>query len=332
MNSAPQIELLEKGPYLSRYSITHTMQIPTHLQEGNGNYIRRLDADGDDAGRSDETRELRIRSEITLTSTAKGVHIKTTFNNSCEDHRLRAMFPTNLKNATHSFAEEPFDVVERIIDRDENNPWRNTWNPTHPHQKFVDVNDGADGLAIINDGLREYEVTDDKTRTIALTLLRSFEVALTTVAWRWERHPEMKGSQSLGEHEFVYFIFPHKGGWDEGGVSRQAEMFSLAPEAAQAGPHKGHLPKSLSFMEIDNNALMLSALKRAENGNKLIMRFYNPTDRALKAKISFYKEVKKAQLLNLNEEPLKESDVKVDGALVQFEVKMKKIVTLAVVL
>ncbi len=330
LNSTPQIELLEKGPYLSRYAVTHTMQIPAHLQEGKGGYIRRLDADGDDATRSQETRELKIRSEITLTSTSKGVHIKTAFNNTAEDHRLRVMFPSNLKKATHSFAEEPFDVVERIIDRNENNPWRNTWNPTHPHQKFVDVNDGQFGLAIINDGLREYEVTDDKTRTIALTLLRSFEVALTTVAWRWERHPEMKGSQSPGDHEFVYFIYPHKGGWDEGGVSMQAERFSLAPEAVQAGAHKGRLPKSHSFLEIDNGSLMLSAIKRAENDDKLVLRFYNPTKRVLKANISFFKNVKQAQLLNLNEETLNDGDIDAKDSFVSLEVEAKKIITLAV--
>ena len=193
----------------------------------------------------------------------------------------------------------------------------------------MDVNDGEYGLAVINDGLREYEVTDDKTRTIGITLLRAFEVALTTVAWRWERHPEMKGSQSLGDHEFIYFIYPHKGGWDEGGVSRQAEMFSLAPEAAQAGPHKGHLPKAMSFMEVDNPQLMLSALKRAENGDELVMRLYNPTKRDMQAKVSFYKEVKKARILNLNEEPT-EAKVAINKSETVFEVKAKKIITLAV--
>ena len=38
------------------------------------------------------------------------------------------------------------------------------------------------GAAIVNDGLREYEVIDDMRRTIGITLLRAFEVALTTVA------------------------------------------------------------------------------------------------------------------------------------------------------
>ena len=64
-----------------------------------------------------------IRSELTLDRYARGVTVTTTLVNTCEDHRLRVMFPTHLA-ATHSSAEEPFDVVERPIDRGPDSPWR----------------------------------------------------------------------------------------------------------------------------------------------------------------------------------------------------------------
>ena len=94
LNSSAHIELIESGPLAAAFMVTHTLQLPAHLDEGKGDYIRRLDADGDDAGRSAETREFTIQSEIKLTRQAKGVSIKTTFINNCEDHRLRVMFPT----------------------------------------------------------------------------------------------------------------------------------------------------------------------------------------------------------------------------------------------
>ncbi len=212
-----------------------------------------------------------IRSEFTLTKVSRGVAVKTAFTNNCEDHRLRVMFPTNL-SADYSCAEEPFDVVERPIERGSDSPWANTWNPTHPHQRFVDVSDGNQGLAIINDGLREYEVTDDKSRTIALTLLRAFELSLTTVAWKWERHPEMKGSQSPGDHEFNYFIYPHSGDWDNGSVFREAELFNVPIDVAQAGPHSGIMPKEFSFFRLIGEGLVISALKRSEETNNIVIR------------------------------------------------------------
>ena len=326
LSSNPEIELLESGPLVSSYLITHKIQVPVKLDEGKGNYIRRLDADGDDAGRSDEKRELVIQSEIKLTRESKGVRVRTIFNNTCEDHRLRVMFPTNIP-AKNSSAEEPFDVVDRPIDRGPDSPWRDTWNPTHPHQRFVDVSDGKVGLALINDGLREYEVTDDSSRTIGLTLLRAFEVALTTVAWRWERHPEMKGSQSLGEHEFNYLIYPHGGDWDVGQVMTQADRFNVPVLPVQAGPYKGDLPKSSSFVELQPSELMISAVKRAEKSENIIIRLYNPTSNYIKGNLILFKSPKTAKLLNLNEEKIDNDTLKIDGNKVEIKVGAKKILT-----
>jgi len=290
-------EIIKSGPLAATFLVTHQLQLPARLDEGKGDYIRRLDADGDDAGRSTQTEQVTIKSEIQLTRDAKGVTVKTSFINVCEDHRLRVMFPTALA-ASHSSAEEPFDVVERPIDRDQNSPWRDTWNPTHPHQRFVDVSDGKCGLALINDGIREYEVTDDKSRTIGLTLLRAFEVALTTVAWRWERHPEMKGSQSLGMHECYYMIYPHRGNWETGQVMVQADNFNVPFLPVQAGPYQGDLPKSHSFLELHPADLMISAVKKAERNEKIILRIYNPTSRLVNGKITCFKNPLAANLVN----------------------------------
>ena len=329
LNAAPEIELLQSGPFLSRYRITHTMPIPKKLDEGEGSYIRRLDAEGDDARRSQETNELVITSELTLRRGARGLEVKTTFSNTCRDHRLRVLFPSWL-NAHVSCAEEPFDVVERPIERGPNSPWRNTWNPTHPHQRFVDVSDGKVGLAILNDGLREYEVTDDDSRTIAITLLRAFEVALTTVAWRWERHPEMEGSQALGSHEFRYFIYPHTGDWQKGSVVREAELFNLGLQPAQAGPHEGTLPKSKAFFRIEPEELMLSALKTAERKEALIVRMFNPTENALEASLTLPAPPKAAEFVNLNEEPVAGPGPQISKETIHFKVEAKKIVTLEI--
>ena len=327
LNSTPKIELLESGPFLVRYTITHRMEIPATLAEGKGDYARRLDAEGDDASRSEITKELTVKSKLILRKGAQGLEIKTTFNNTCEDHRLRVMFPSNIA-ATHSCAEEPFDVVERPINRGQDSPWKNTWNPTHPHQRFVDVSDGENGLAIINDGLREYEVSDDKTRTIGITLLRAFEVALTTVAWKWERHSEMKLSQSPGDHEFQYFIYPHTGNWDQGKVIQQTERFTVPLELAQAGPHSGDLPKSKSYFELAPDDLVLTAVKKTEDRESIIVRIYNPTSRNIRGKIKLNFNVKKARYTNLNEEPINREFLEIKNSEVFLDIDKKKICTI----
>jgi mannosylglycerate hydrolase len=327
LNSTPTIELAQSGPFLTSYIITQKMEIPAKLAEGKGDYVRRLDAEGDDASRSGETKELFIKSVITLRKEARGIEVKTTFNNNCEDHRLRIMFPTHL-DATHSYAEEPFDVVERPINRGPDSPWKNTWNPTHPQQRFVDVSDGKNGLAIINDGLREYEVTEDESHTIGITLLRAFEVALTTVAWKWERHPEMKLSQSLGENEFRYFIYPHSGDWDQGKVIQQAERFTLPLELAQAGPHSGDLPKNMGFFELIPNDLVVSAMMKTEDRESIIIRIYNPTKRNINGKMKFNFKFNEARFTNLNEEPIENKSLEIKNNEIFLNIEKKKIYTI----
>ena len=327
LNSAPSIEQLDSGPCLSRFAVTHTLRVPKRLDEGKGNYVRRLDADGDDAGRSEELEDLVVRSEFTLDRCSRGVAVKTTFVNNVLDHRLRVMFPTQLA-ATHSCAEEPFDVVERPIDRGPDSPWYGTWNPTHPCQRFVDVHDGKVGLAILNDGLREYEVTEDTSRTIGMTLVRGFEIALTTVAWRWERHPEMQGSQVLGELESRYFIYPHAGDWDRGHVPRQADQFCVSLEPVQAGPHGGTLPKSMSFLELAPAELLVSSIKRCEDREAFLVRVYNPTSRSIAGSVTLCQEPTAARYLQLSEEPISGDAPEIDGREVRFPVGPKKIVTL----
>ena len=327
LNSRPKIEWVESGPLSSCLRITHRMQVPTKLDEGESDYIRRLDGDGDNAGRSAERRELIIQSDLTLTKESHGLAVRTSFINTCEDHRLRVMFPTHIAAACSS-AEEPFDVVDRPINRGPDSPWRDTWNPTHPHQRFVDVSDGKTGVALINDGLREYEVSDNADRTIGLTLLRSFEVALATVAWRWERHPEMKGSQGLGEHIFNYMIYPHAGDWDTGGVMKEADRFNLPLEPAQVGAHEGDLPQSHSFVQIEPADILISTLKKAEESENLILRVYNPTGRDLNCRINFYKAPVDSHFVNLNEEAIPEEKPKIEGKVVSFIAKAKKIYTI----
>ncbi|MFV2070858.1 MAG: glycoside hydrolase family 38 C-terminal domain-containing protein, partial [Pirellulales bacterium] len=332
----------------SRYAVTHTLNLPKRLEEGSGDPVRRLDGDGDDARRSDETEALVIRSELRLDREARGVEITTTLENRCADHRLRVMFPTHLA-ATHSAAEEPFDVVLRPIDRGPDSPWQGTWNPTHPFQRFVDVSDGKVGLALLGAGLREYEVTEDASRTLGLTLLRAFEVALTTVAWRWERHPEMKGSQVFGEHTFRYFLYPHAGDWDQGQVAPQADRFLVPLEPVQTGCHAGTLPQSLSFMELEPAELLVSCIKRAEQcrterGNPerghpentersqtLVLRLYNPSARDIEGSLTLFKAPCSARYLSLNEEPTGDPDPKMTGNRIALSVGAKKIITLEIV-
>lgn len=320
-----QIAIEENGPLLGRIRIDYLMRVPIQLEENGGDPWQRLDGSGSSASRSEETCELKITSLVTLRKDSPFVEIGTRFVNGARNHRLRVLFPTMLESDV-CHAESAFDVVEREIEHGPESPWHGGENATFPMHRFVDVSDGETGLAVINDGLREYQVTEDIDRTIALTLMRAYEVSLTTVSKRWDAHPEMTLSQCPGEHEFRYWIYPHKGNWDKGGVMREAEVVSVPLEVVQAGAHGGDLPKRRSFLSIEPTNLVLTALKHSEQGDRLVMRFYNPTEKPIKGKIKTSLKVMCVHRLTLEEK--EEEKLEVKNNSVSLKVEPKKIVTL----
>lgn len=279
--------------------------------------------------RSLEERELLLRSAITLRRGVRQVEVYTTFNNTIEDHRLRALFPTDIP-ARFSHAEGHFHVDCRPIDPREhpvNGPWPEMW--THPQQSFVDVSNGQRGLAVINDGLCEYEVINDTRRTIALTLLRAVRNEICTEYRVSGAFPHEKGGQSLGPHEFRYALYFHDGDWLAGQVYRASQRFNVPLRVVQAGHHAGHLPEQYSFFALEPAALVLSALKKAEGRESCIVRLYNPTDQTVTGQITCAASVARARLTNLSEEPMDDLPVR-DQHRVLCEVSRGKIVTIEI--
>jgi alpha-mannosidase len=328
LGQAALISLVEEGPLKASYRIEYVMEIPDGIEENGGDKWQRLDGAGGSAKRSERTVQMKINSTITLKKDSPVIEVRMEFDNIAENHRLRVMFPSLLTKAKICNAETAFDVIEREIELTSENPWYGGENATFPMQRFVDVNDGENGLALINNGLREYQVIDDDERTIALTLLRAYEINLTTVSWRWESHPEMKLSQSPGKHIFEYMIYPHQGDWISAQVHQIAEQLSVPLLPVQAGTNKGTLPAEYSFMEIEQPELVLSAVKLSEDKDALVIRVYNPTLKPVNGKINFYKTIESVQLVTMEEKPLK--DLKIEDKSLSLLVDKKKVVTLKI--
>ncbi|HEY0089248.1 MAG TPA: glycosyl hydrolase-related protein, partial [Candidatus Lokiarchaeia archaeon] len=65
-----------------------------------------------------------------------------------------------------------------------------------------------------------------------------------------------------------------------------------------------YLPPELSFLEIDNKNIVLSALKKSEIGNYLIVRLFNISSESQEAILRFWNGllIRKAEIVNLLEE------------------------------
>ena len=316
-----KIALIEDGPILAQYRITYKLELPERMTPPKPRQIAE-EAKLHHAMRSSDTVEFVIQSDIILTKDAWRVDIVTRIENNARDHRLRVMFPSGVANATESAAESQFDVYNRPIKLPDTTGWKEQAYAEHPQLGFVDVSDGKVGLAVINQGIPEYAVIDDEPRTIAVTLFRATPRSIG-------EDYSMEGAQVLRPLTFRYSICPHAGTWEDAGVFEQSLMHNVSMKAAQSPRYsKGKLSQKTSFLSISPSAIVMSALKKADKSDALILRLYNPTSKEIDAKIAGqYKPIKKARTVNFLEEPNGDLPVGSDG-IIKLHIPHKKIMTL----
>jgi mannosylglycerate hydrolase len=281
--------------------------------------------------RGDELVELVIKTAVTLRAGQEQVEVAVAFENRHQHHYLRAMFPTGLAGATHADAGGHFTVDRRPIrpqGPDEQVVWPDMG--TLPQNNFVDVSDGKTGLAFLNDSLTEYEVLDNKERTVALSLLRAVKNWICTELRAGSDFPSQSGGQCLGQHTLRYALRPHAGNWQAANIPLAAELFNVPAIPVQTRRHAGRLPaQQAALFEISNSAVRFSALKKTEGRNTFVLRVYNPTAETQTTNVTFAAAVEKAWLTNLDEARLQAVTPK-NGHSVALTLPPHKIVTVEV--
>jgi alpha-mannosidase len=267
-----------------------------------------------------------------LVSVSPGVpriDIRTEIENNAEDHRLRAHFPTGVQSDV-AHAEQHFGVVTRKIELPQHDKtWCEVPSGYEPQKTFVDINDGKAGMMIANRGLPEYEALPGKKEvTIALTLLRcvGWLSRMDYPARHGHAGPPLStpGAQMLGTNVAEYSIIPHAGGWEK--AYDKAHQFAAPMRARFNRQGTGQLPAVASLLDIDGAGLVVTALKRSEDGEGFVVRVYNTLNRASAAKLSYGERWSRAEIVDMKEDPL---DTKVDVAnnAVRLKLRPNEIVT-----
>ncbi len=293
-------------------ALSVTLRITSHLTLPECCSTNRTD-------RSKHTTDCTIESAISLFPGVRRIHIHTSVDNKVKDHRLRVLFPIPYTVAEVA-AEGTFEVRMRPVAQtiaEDVAEWIETPVNVFPQKRFVDVSNGISGLAVLNRGLPEYEVlqsgpgiTGKNQMAIAVTLLRCVEWLsrgdLTTRrghAGPMEHTPE---AQCLGLHEFDYALIPHAATWqfDEALVLREAQTFNIPvhTQAIVTEQHNGLLPARATFVEVEPRSLVVSAVKRSNDGRGLVVRIYNPLPSTVSAKIQPGVAFVEAYMTNLLEE------------------------------
>jgi mannosylglycerate hydrolase len=284
------ISIQDVGPSEVILKVSGKMMLPVGLKS-------------DRKSREDKKVECPIESEIKLFSEVQRIEFKTKFDNRVCDHRLQVEFPTAIKS-NYVYAEGHFDVVKRFINIPDSEGWKEKAYKTAHNSGFIDINDGKYGLAVLNRGLPEYEIIPENN-IIALTLLRC-------VGWLSRGDLEYKRgnagpsfatpeAQCLGENTFSYALIPHQDSWAEARISQKTRQYKTKVLTKQLKNQPGNLSDKYSFIELEGEHLEISAIKKNEFEDKLLIRVYNPTDRETTGNIKLGFDIHKVYLGKLDE-------------------------------
>ena len=166
---------------------------------------------------------------------------------------LKAAFPLAASGPFATY-EIPYGTIERPTTR--NNSWEKAQFEV-PAQQWADLGDGKYGLSLINDSKFGYDAVGN---TLRLTLLRS------------PKWPDPDAD--MGHHHFHYALYPHAGTWKEAMTVRRGFEYNYPLTTVVTTAHAGSLPASHSFVSVNPENVVLTAVKKAEDAKGLIFRVY----------------------------------------------------------
>jgi alpha-mannosidase len=207
-----------------------------------------------------------------------------------EEHTLlKVCFPLAVRSP-HATYETAFGYAER---------------PTHfstsfdraryevPGHRFADLSEHGFGAALLTDSKYGYSCFGNELR---ISLLRS------------PKSPDP--GADMGAHTFAYALYPHAGGWREGGVLAEAIRFN-APMRFTRGIGE-------SFASVDDPNVVLDTVKLGERSDALVLRLYEAHGGRGTARVRLRESPRAARLANALEEPVGEVAVEGDGLVLPY--------------
>lgn len=185
---------------------------------------------------------------------------------------LKIKYPVNF-NFRRPTYEIPFGYLEKSANGEEE-PGQTWLDFTGEHFKKGVMY----GLAIANDAKYSYSFDVDEMN---LTVLKNSVYA---------HHDPKELEEGMEYHfvddgiqEFTYLLLPHEGGWKDSGIIKHAKELNVKPVTIIETFHKGSMPQKNSFLSLESDNLIISAIKEAEDGDGIIVRAYETKKQNVKA-------------------------------------------------
>jgi len=273
------VEVTHEG-WQSRVLIRHRMAVPANLTERSARQQNGL---------------LTAEMAVTLSHNSRRIDVEVRLDNQADDHRLRVLIPTPFNTeavlADTQFGSLTRPVWDEAMTNWQEEGWKEAPLPVWNLLNYAVLQEKHHGMALFTEGLREFEVIGDAHKTFALTLLRGVGVlGKEDLLLRPGRPSGIKmpvpDSQVRGQLDCRFSLYSFSGSPDDAGVAQQAKAW-LTPvhcynkipwDAMKLNRAAFRTPESYSLLTLPPTGCMLSALKKSEDGEALILRLFNPSE------------------------------------------------------
>ncbi len=289
------VEWVENRAHRQVCRITREMEVPAYY-------------DFDKVARADEKTVCKVALTLTLNAGNTPLEIGYEVNNTAKDHRIRLLVNTGL-HPELSFADIPFDIVAHK----DSDHWPDTTSKVLPNTSFAALQEDGKGVAVFTEGTHEYEHLA-QNGTLAFTLVRSTGVI--------NRNPDLSvtegeywhcpANQCLRTLEGRLGVSFYQGDCVAAGIPIESKAFrnpligyaTSCDRKKFAGgrtavqdtsleeffylPDKYaavKIPENHSFVTWDQTSVVMTALKKAENGAGIVIRLVNLSTEEVSAEI-----------------------------------------------
>lgn len=217
---------------------------------------------------------------------------------------LKVAFPVEVL-AMHATYDIQWGNVQRPTHRNTSWDWARFETCAH---KWVDLSEGDYGVSLLNDCKYGHDIRDN---VIRLSLLRS------------PTSPDPAADQ--GRHVFTYALLPHAGDW----ATETIPAAYALNDPTQVVAGAGGTPGSAQLLAVDRPNVVIETVKRAEDGNGLIVRLYECQRQRGPVTLTAGFDLRAAAITNLLEDD--PHALQPNGRQITFDIKPYQIITLRLV-
>jgi alpha-mannosidase len=212
----------------------------------------------------------------------------------------RMAMPLNMNDSQVAY-EVPYGVVE--VGKDEipgaaGERYQVECSKLNPRGIENWINASGDGLGVtLASSVVGMDYIDPTDKDLKNTLLQPI-----LLASRRSCHWEGNDYHQTGNHSFSFSITSHEAGWKNGihfGRESNEQLFAIIAPEKSAG---AILAESQSFLKVKQDNIIVTAMKKAENENALVIRLYNFADEDAEIDLNLWRSFDTAVETNLIEE------------------------------